>query len=146
MSSYEASNESRGVTKSRHRLAFVLGAIMLLLTAWQISDYPRSFSSIGLVASVIAWLRLNLSMFRISIIVGFGGTLLSIPLLRRRGRNRDVQPRIVSPESIRHQRMHPLMLTPRPSRDSQFVIRKTKNKGRIARNRDGERLPPTQPQ
>jgi len=39
--------------------------------------------------------------------------------------------------------LHPLMRTQRPSRDSKFVIRKTRNPGRISRNRMGERLPPS---
>jgi hypothetical protein len=38
---------------------------------------------------------------------------------------------------------HPLMMTQRPARDTKFVIRKTRNRGKISRNRMGERLPPS---
>src|SRR5439155_18982357 len=38
----------------------------------------------------------------------------------------------------RNPRVHPLFMTPRPARDTNFVIRKTKNRGRISRNCAGE--------
>ena len=145
MSSYDGRHDSSRVEKSGHKLTTLLGLIVLLLTVWQVLDYERNPSLISLASSLVGWLRLNLSMLRITMIVGFGGTLLSIPFMRRRGRDRNVRKQMSVPETIRHEKVHPLMLTPRPSRDSQFVIRKTKSKGRIARNRDGERLPPTQP-
>lgn len=138
--------DSSMVKKSGHKVTVVLGLVVMVLLAWQVLDYARNSSLISLASSVVDWLRLNLSMWRITVIVGFGGTLLSIPFMRRRGRNRDAPEQAVVPESIQHSTVHPLMLTPRPSRDPQFVVRKTKKRGRIARNRDGERLPPTQPE
>lgn len=136
--------DSSMVKKSGHKVTIVLGLVVIVLLAWQVLDYARSSSLIILASSVIDWLRLNLSMWRITLIVGFGGTLLSIPFMRRRGHSREVLEHTIVPETIRHSMVHPLMLTPRPSRDSQFVVRKTKKRGRIVRNRDGERLPPTQ--
>jgi hypothetical protein len=71
-----------------------------------------------------------------------GGTLVSIPFLRRRGRRRTPQETNLPFVGHNRAKVHPLMLTPRPSRDPNFLIRKTKRKGRISRNRSGERLPP----
>jgi hypothetical protein len=78
------------------------------------------------------------------ILVGvLGGTLVSIPFLRRRGQKRTPQMINASLVVRNNAKVHPLMLTPRPSRDPNFVIKKTKRKGRISRNRSGERLPPS---
>ncbi len=115
-------------------LTLVAGALVL----WRFHD----LGFIRYATAAMVWLQSNLSVLKVTLIVGFGGSLLSIPLVRKRGRGQNVsqsasQPSIVS-QPIK---VHPLMLTPRPSRDSQFVIRKTKKRGRIARNRDGERLP-----
>src|SRR5881397_1634618 len=78
------------------------------------------------------------------LIACFGGSLISIPLLRRRNQKRRVpNTTLITSAAGRVVRVHPLMMTSRPSRDSSFVIRKTKNGGRISRNRAGERLPAT---
>jgi hypothetical protein len=37
--------------------------------------------------------------------------------------------------------VHPLFRTPRPSRDKKFIIRKTRKRGKMHRNRGGEKIP-----
>lgn len=143
MSGYERYDSGR-VKKSGRKATFVLGGIVIVLLAAQVLDNGRDSSLISLGYAIVDWLRLNISMWRITLMVGFGGALLSIPFMRRRGRSPNVVEQPVVPETVRHSIVHPLMSSPRPSRDSQFVVRKTKKRGRIARNKDGERLPPTQ--
>lgn len=84
------------------------------------------------------------SLVRITLIVTFGGFISSIPILRGLSR-KDKTPQVkVQPIPQYHSpQAHALFMTSRPARDTSFVIRKTKHRGRISRNREGERLPPS---
>lgn len=146
MSTYERAQYSGINEKSGRKIPILLGTLLIMFMAGLFGFYVSRLGFAGLASSVVAWVRFNLSPWRITLIVGFGGSLLSIPFLRRRNRKGEAQVVTRAPVAVSQRRAHPLLLTPRPSRDSRFVIRKTKHKGRIARNRDGERLPPTQHQ
>jgi hypothetical protein len=137
-------SESDSVQKSSRRSESILVTILFLFASWILVSFVHSLSIIGYADTVVAWIRSNVSMFRVTLIVGFRGSLLSIPFLRRQGHSREVLVRPVESHPVNVEtRVHPLLLVPRPSRDSRFVIRKTKKRGRISRNRAGERLPPT---
>lgn len=121
-------------------LSLVIGLVVTLTLL-----HPGTTSSlISLATNVSSRIQSSLSLFRFTLIVGFGGSLISISLIRKRGRDHSRSTENVKVIAVRHN-VHPLMLTPRPSRDSSFVFRKTKNRGRLSRNREGERLPPSRP-
>jgi hypothetical protein len=132
------SGKSRG---NASLFAFPFLTIIVLLTAWIIVTYfhiaflQRYFTYI--ISPVDSFLRVTL-------IVAFGGFVLSIPILRGLSRKDRASKVKVEPIPVyRGSQVHPLFTTSRPSRDPNFVIRKTKNRGRISRNRAGERLPPS---
>ena len=90
--------------------------------------------------------QLGLSKFQIAIaFVGLTGLLTTVFVQRRRrGKKDKLRPPKMAIMTFGNQKnAHPLMDTSRPARDTNFVIRKTRNRGRISRNRMGERLPPT---
>jgi hypothetical protein len=123
---------------------------------------PVGLLSLGIVAVLAGWFAVtylhvlklqeyianfippNGSILRIPLIAAFGGMVLSIPILRHLSR-KDKTSQVKSQPIPQHigSGVHPLFLTSRPARDTNFVIRKTKNRGRISRNRAGERLPPS---
>ena len=127
--------------RSSKTLNLILGTIAILLIAWTYSAYSHN---IPLQNYVINLIRTSLSTLRVTLIVSFGGTLLSIPFLARRSHKRKKLKAPAPPSTVLYSaKVHPLMMTPRPARDSGFVIRKTIKRGRISRNRAGERLPPS---
>jgi hypothetical protein len=78
-------------------------------------------------------------------LAGLAGLITSLFLQRRR-RSRKAnakRPKMIPMNFGNENPVHPLMMTQRPARDTKFVIRKTRNPGRISRNRMGERLPPS---
>jgi hypothetical protein len=123
---------------------------------------PVRLLSLGIVAVLVGWIAVAYlhvlkfqeyvahfippsgSILRIPLIAAFGGMVLSIPILRRLSR-RDKTSQVKQQPMPQHlsSGVHPLFMTSRPARDMNFVIRKTKNRGRISRNRAGERLPPS---
>ena len=142
MSTSKTSEKAVQPPKFWHRALAIFGAVLVLIATWTVLSVVYDFSIIGYANIATTWVLSNRSVFGITVMVGFGGSLLSIPLLRRRGRRRNGSEEPLGPMARgRHVRVHPLMLTPRPARDSQFVIRKTKKRGLLSWNRDGERLP-----
>ena len=140
MSTAESVEHSDSV-RPRHRSLFFFCALIFLIAAGTALEYARSATFQNLL---INFLQAQTSMLRVTLIACFGGSLISIPLLRRRNQKRRVpNTTLITSAAGRVVRVHPLMMTSRPSRDSSFVIRKTKNRGRISRNRAGERLPAT---
>jgi len=123
--------------------SLVLG-IIVLLSAWSAVAYFHVASLREYVTNII---KPADSLLRITLIVAFGGFISSIPILRSLSR-KDKTPQVkVQPiPQYRSPQVHPLFMTSRPARDTSFVIRKTKNRGRISRNRAGERLPPSRPE
>jgi len=123
--------------------SLVLGVIVLV-SAWSAVAYFHVASLQEYVTNII---KPADSLLRITLIVTFGGFISSIPILRSLAR-KDKTPQVkVQPiPQYRSPQVHPLFMTSRPARDASFVIRKTKNRGRISRNRDGERLPPSHPE
>jgi hypothetical protein len=134
-------NESRKSSGSAKLVGSLLLVIIALISAWIAIAYVHVAYLQGYISGIIAP---NGSLLRVTLIAAFGGFILSIPifrsLLRKDKPSRvEVQPMHQHPSP----RDHPLFMTSRPARDTNFVIRKTKNRGRISRNRAGERLPPT---
>ena len=118
--------------------------VIVLVSAWSVVAYFHVASLQEYVTNII---KPADSLLRITLIVTFGGFISSIPILRSLAR-KDKTPQVkVQPiPQYRSPQVHPLFMTSRPARDASFVIRKTKNRGRISRNRDGERLPPSHPE
>lgn len=122
-------------------ITFFLSTV--LLSGWTLLKYFRPGSLQGYIQEGI---KLSLSNFQIEIaLAGLIGLTTSL-LLQRRRRSRKAnakQPRMIPMSFGNEKPVHPLMMTQRPARDTKFVIRKTRNRGRISRNRLGERMPPS---
>jgi len=122
-------------------ISFFLSTI--LFSGWTLLKYFRSGSLQGYIQEGI---RLSLSNFQVEMaLAGLAGLITSLFLQRRR-RSRKAnakRPKMIPMKFGNEKPVHPLMMTQRPARDTKFVIRKTRNPGRISRNRMGERLPPS---
>src|SRR5436853_7220498 len=115
--------------------------IIVIISAWFAVAY---FHVAYLQRYIIDSINPNGSILRVTLIATLGGFILSVPILRSLSRREKTsQVRVQPIPQIRSPRVHPLFTTSRPARDTNFVIRKIKNRGRISRNRDGERLPPS---
>jgi hypothetical protein len=137
-------SESHSSRKSKSSVGSFIAIIFFLFAAWALITRVHSLNFTSYAGTAMAWIISSLSVFRVTLIVGFGGSLLSIPFLRRRGHDRAIPVQSIDPNvAIGQKKVHPLLLVSRPSRDSRFIVRKTRKRGRIARNRAGERLPPT---
>jgi hypothetical protein len=114
-----------------------------LLSTWTILKY---FQYTSIQSYIQEGFELRLSTFQIEIaLAGLTGLTASV-LLQVRRRSRKVRaplPKMTAMSFGSTKPVHPLMMTQRPARDTKFVIRKTRNRGRISRNRMGERLPPS---
>jgi hypothetical protein len=122
-------------------ITFFLSTVAL--SGWTLLKYLHPSSLQGYIQESI---KLSLSSFQIEIaLVGLTGLVASIFLQRRRRSRRAnaAQPRMIPMSFGNEKPVHPLMMTQRPARDAKFVIRKTRNRGRVSRNRMGERLPPS---
>jgi|SRR5438093_139237 len=114
-----------------------------LFSGWTLLKYFRYASFLGYIQTGIT---LSVSNFQIEIaMAGLTGLLTTFFLQgRRRSRKNKAGQLKMTPMTFGTVRpSHPLTMTQRPSRDASFVIRKTRKPGRIARNRMGERLPPS---
>src|SRR6266571_7232367 len=113
----------------------------MLFSSWTLLKPLLSASLQGYVKDGI---KLSVSNFQIEMaLAGLAGLTTSLFLQRRR-RSRKAnakRPRMVPMSFGNEKPVHPLMMTQRPARDAKFVIRKTRNHGRVSRNRMGERLP-----
>jgi hypothetical protein len=140
MSNKDAADVDSGKTRANARAVVLLPlGIVAVLAGWFAVTYLHVLKLQEYIANFIPP---NGSILRIPLIVAFGGMVLSIPILRRLSR-KDKTSQVESQPIPQHigSGVHPLFLTSRPARDANFVIRKTKNRGRISRNRAGERLP-----
>src|SRR2546422_10159585 len=132
------------------RMPSVVKALLLtlfisagLFSSWTLLKPLLSASLQGYVKDGI---KLSLSNFQIEIaIAGLTGLLTMLFLQgRRRSRKTKASRLKMTPMTFGSGKpAHPLMMTQRPARDTKFVIRKTRNPGRVSRNRMGERLPPS---
>jgi hypothetical protein len=115
----------------------------ILFADWTLLKYLHYASLLGYIQ---AGIKLSVSNFQIEIaLAGLTGLLTSLFIGgRRRTRKTKARQLKMTPMSFGSgEPAHPLMMTQRPARDTKFVIRKTRNRGRISRNRMGERLPPS---
>ncbi|TMH94317.1 hypothetical protein E6H37_07405 [Candidatus Bathyarchaeota archaeon] len=128
------------VVKASMITLFVLAVVF---SSWTLLKSSRYASLQGYIHEGVV---VSLSNFQIEIVLaGLTGLLASLFLQgRRRSRRTKARPLKMTPMSFGTRKpVHPLMMTERPARDAKFVIRKTRNRGRISRNRMGERLPPS---
>jgi hypothetical protein len=115
----------------------------ILFAGWTLLKYLHYASLLGYIQ---AGIKLNISNTQIEIaLAGLTGLLTSLFIGgRRRTRKTKARQLKMTPMSFGSgEPAHPLMVIQRPARDTKFVIRKTRNRGRILRNRMGERLPPS---
>jgi hypothetical protein len=124
-------------------ITITLFTLTVLFSGWTLLKYTHYPFISGYLQEGI---QLGLSTLQIEIaLAGLTGLMTSLFLRgRRRSRKTEVRPLKMAPMSFGASKpVHPLMMTQRPARDTKFVIRKTRNRGRISRNRMGERLPPS---
>jgi len=124
-------------------LTLTLFVSAVLFSGWTLLKYIHYASVPGYIQ---AGIKLSVSNFQIEIaIAGLTGLLTTLFLQgRRRSRKNKASRLKMTPMTFGSARpLHPLMMTQRPARDTSFVIRKTRNRGRISRNRMGERLAPS---
>jgi hypothetical protein len=115
----------------------------ILFAGWTLLKYLHYASLLGYLQ---AGIKLSISNTQIEIaLAGLTGLLTSLFIGgRRRTRKTKARQLKMTPMSFGSgEPAHPLMMTQRPARDTKFVIRKTRKRGRISRNRMGERLPPS---
>lgn len=134
----EGHPKMRGYAKG---VGSLFSVVVGLLVAWVVVSYFR----VALLQEYLARIIVPaLSVLGVTLITAFGGFVLSIPVLRSFShKEKASQTTAQATPQYRSPRTHPLFMTPRPARDTNFVIRKTSNRGRISRNRAGERLPPS---
>jgi len=143
MSDSDTMNDTdyRKTRRSAKLVGTVFLGIVVILSAWFALAY---FHVAYLQRYILDSINPNGSILRVILIATLGGFILSVPILRSLSRNEKTSQVKVQPvPGFRSPRVHPLFTTSRPARDTNFVIRKTRNRGRISRNRAGERLPPS---
>jgi len=134
-------NESQKASRNAKLVCSLLFVITVLLSTWIAVAHFHLARLQGYITSIITP---NGSVLRVTLIAAFGGFILSIPILRSLSpKDRTSNVKVEPIPQYRNPRVHPLFMTSRPARDTNFVIRKTKNRGRISRNHAGERLPPS---
>ncbi|HZY46224.1 MAG TPA: hypothetical protein VFE96_00360 [Candidatus Bathyarchaeia archaeon] len=136
-------SRSSGRSAVTKTLAFGLFLLAVFVSGWMIAKFSSYASAQGYLREEF---QLGLSSLQIQMaIAGFFGLLLPLVIqFRRRSKRMRARPlKMTSMTFGTTKPAHPLMTTLRPSRDSKFVVRKTRNRGRISRNRMGERLPPS---
>src|SRR5207249_2702910 len=115
----------------------------VLFSGWTLLKYVHYASVPGYIQ---AGIKLSITNLQVEIaMAGLTGLLTTLFLQgRRRSRKNKASGLKMTPMTFGNARpLHPLMMTQRPARDAKFVIRKTRNRGRISRNRMGERLAPS---
>jgi len=115
----------------------------VLFSGWTLLKYIHYASVPGYIQ---AGIKLSITNLQVEIaMAGLTGLLTTLFLQgRRRSRKNKASGLKMTPMTFGNARpLHPLMMTQRPARDAKFVIRKTRNRGRISRNRMGERLAPS---
>jgi len=134
-------NDSRKTRGNAKLVGTVFLGIMGILSAWFAVSY---FHLAYLQRYIVDSINPNGSILRVVLMATLGGFILSVPILRGLSRREKTSQVKVQPvPEFRSPKVHPLFTTTRPARDTNFVIRKTRNRGRISRNRAGERLPPS---
>src|SRR5437667_10212779 len=119
-------NDSRKHRGNAKLVVSLLLVITVLLSAWVAVAHFHIALLQGYITSIITP---NGSVLRVTLIVAFGGFVLSIPILRSLSLND--RPSNVEVEPIPHyrsRRVPPLFMTSMPARDTNYVIRKTKNR------------------
>jgi hypothetical protein len=135
----------------RHTKAVILleFGIVLVLSGLILMEYLHNVYLQDYVRNTITS---NAPILQIAVPVGFVSIAASLYLQRKRDA-REVQAALRREEILRkitfapttlpvQQVPHQLFTIPRPARDSQFRVKKTRNKGKISRNRGGQRIPP----
>src|SRR5438445_13224333 len=131
-------NESQKTSRNAKLLGSLLLVIIVLLSAWIAVAH---FHIALLQAYITSIITPNGSVLRVTLIAAFGGFILSIPILRSLSpKDRTSNVKVDPIPQYRNPSFHPLFMASRPARDTNFVIRKTKNRARISRSRAGERL------
>lgn len=123
--------------------------IVLVLSGLILMEYLHNVYLQDYVHNTIAS---NASILQIAVPVGFLTITASLILQRKRDareaqaalRREEILKKInFAPTTLPVQKVpHQVFTIPRPARDSQFRIKKTRNKGKISRNRGGQRVPP----
>jgi len=131
----EVSTKGSGSVKGLIVLLFVY--VLLLSGGLGIVHIP----GVALPLVVRNAIESNTSVLRAAAAGGLAG-LISLLVFHRKRTVSKAPPIVRSRPMVfeKQENLHPLFLTPRPSRDKRFIIRKTRRRGRIYRNRGGEKI------
>src|SRR5207247_7570697 len=117
MSATENVEDSVSVGSGHKSLCFFV-TVLHILTAVIAVEYRNNQS---FQDRLVTLLQTNVSMLRVTLLACFGGSLISIPLLRRRNQRRGVPKTTLGPPvEGRRANVHRLVLTLSPSRVSSF--------------------------
>ena len=120
-------NDSRKHRGNAKLVGSLLLVITVLLSAW----IAVAHFHIALLQEYITSINPNGSVLRVTLIAAFGGFILSIPILRSLSpKDRTSNVKVEPIPQYRNPRVHPLFMTSRPARDTNFVIRKNKESGK----------------
>ena len=151
MGAEEAAVKDEKGRAAGHSRAVLLGELVLavVLSGWILVEYLHNVYLQNYVKSTI---DSNASILQFAVPIGFA-VIISSLLLQRRSESREAQAALRREEALRKIKFvvpprrvenvpHHLFTIPRPARDPNFRIKKKTAKGRMARNRAGQRLPP----
>src|SRR5438046_10692783 len=92
---------------SGHKSLLFFGTVLLILAAVIAVEYRNSQSFQDRLVNL---LQTNVSMLRVTLLACFGGSLISVPLLRRRYRRRGVPKTMLGPQvEARRAHVHHLL-------------------------------------
>lgn len=135
------SPRARKTPRQVRAVKWLLFAVVVVSSGWVIFQYLHDTHLLDQVRNAI---ESNLSILRVAVPIGLGTMAASLSVQkRRRSRRARTTPKSRPMTFGPNEKLHPLMMTQRPARDASFIIRKTRTRGRISRNREGERLPAT---
>ena len=146
---YSKKNLQRKEHKHTKAVILLEFGIVLVLSSLILMEYLHNVYLQDYVRNTVAS---NASILQIAVPVGFVAITASLFLQRKRDA-RDAQAALRREEILRKIKFapttipvqnvpHQLFTIPRPARDTQFRIKKTRNKGKIARNSAGQRISP----
>jgi hypothetical protein len=124
-------------------------ALGVILSGWIVVEYLRNASLQDYVKSTI---NSNSSILQFTVPIGVVLIVGSV-FIRKRNESREAQAALRREEALRKINFsptpmpvknvpHQLFTIPRPARDPNFRVGKKRPKGKISRNRGGQRLPP----
>ncbi len=151
MESEKVSEEPNRMRTPRHTKTVMLleFVVVTFLSGWIVLEYLHNVFLQDYVRTTI---DSNASILQFAVPIGLTVILSSLYLQRKRSAH-EAQAALKREEILRkinfipvtrptQQVPHQVFAIPRPARDTKFRIQKTRSRGKISRNRAGQRIPP----